>query len=446
MAVIELGLVHPDDDDPYPGPSRRPLPPRERRRLLVAVVAVCCVLTVTGSARPEPHGLPRLWSIPFAPEGSDFQLVGDGIYVLSRPSDRLTAYDARSGVVRWSIADLDGPIWMTAVQEGVLLLPTGITTVTHAEPDGTQSSREFSRDTVAIDAATGRQLWRARGEVAAALGDRVLLAEWNATGERARRLRMVRLRDGAAVWSRDRGELAYWTTDTTAGAQAERVVTVDPRGGAEVLAIADGSVVTTGRLPWTEPTRGGDNSMITVTGRRLHLDQTVHGESSVTAYDTDTLRRLWRSEQPWSGGSYECGPLLCISDGFGISGQDWETGALRWRLPGALGAYPLPDGRMIVDEAGGARRTLLDGATGRRLADLGQATPVWDALGRAGAYLVADTRQPAGLASVSRLDPASGEVVLRGAIMPVLGFTCKNQRDLLVCVTQDSRLVVTDVG
>jgi len=332
------------------------------------------------------------------------------------------------------------------VQDGVLLMPAGSARVTHEEPDGTRSWREFSRDTTALDTVTGRPLWRGRGEVAAVVGDRVLLSEWNGTGDRARRMRMVRLRDGGTVWSRDRVDLTYWATDTTAGAGAERLLTLDPDGRAEVLAIADGSVVTTGRLPWSGSTQGEDYSMITVTGRRLYLDQTVHNQSSVTAYDADTLRRLWRVEQPSSGGSYACGPVVCVSDGTTVAGHDRETGALRWRLPAAMNGFLLPGGRLIVDEEGGARHTLVDAATGRRLADLGPATPVWDSFGRATAYLVAGTRQPAGLTSVSRFDPASGEVVLRGTIMPVLDYACRYEDDLLACATQDNRLVVTDVG
>jgi hypothetical protein len=92
-----------------------------------------------------------------------------------------------------------------------------------------------------------------------------------------------------------------------------------------------------------------------------------------------------------------------------------------------------------VDQPG--RRT-----TGRLLADLGTATPVWDAQGRGTPYLVARTVEPPGRTSVSSFDPAAGEVLLRGTIVPVLDYGCQQQDRLLACVTPDDRLVVTDVG
>jgi hypothetical protein len=137
---------------------------------------------------------------------------------------------------------------------------------------------------------------------------------------------------------------------------------------------------------------------------------------------------------------------VCVSDGDTTAGHDRETGAQRWRLIGAANGYPLPGGRMVLDDGGGARRILIDGATGRRLADLGSAMPVWDSLGRGTPYLMARTTQPAGLTSVSTLDPRSGRVRLRGAIPAIVDYACQNEGDLLACVTQDNRLAVTDVG
>jgi len=448
MAVIELGLVPSHGDEPAVEPTRRPRHRAELRRVLVALVAVCCVLTVTGSTRPEPHGLTQLWSVPYSPDADAYRLVGDALYVLSQNGDRqLTARDIRTGAVRWSTTAVDDASWMmTTVEAGVLLMPTSVSMISRRDPDGTTYSREVSRDTVAIDTATGRRLWQRPGEFTTALGDRVLLAEWNETGERARRLRMVRLRDGGTIWSRDRGDLASWTTDTTPGTRPDRLVTVTAQGRVEVLALADGAVVTTGTLPWPTALGNNDYSAVTVQGRRLFLDQTVRDRSTVTAYDTETMRRLWAIDQTTSGGSFGCGPVLCILDGESTSGHDRGTGARLWRLSGTTSAYPLTNGQLLLDEDNGTRRALMDAATGRRLADLGTGMPVWDSTGRATPYLVARTVQPPGRTSVSSFDPATGEVTLRGAIPPTLDFGCQYEADLLVCPTQDNRLLVTDVG
>jgi hypothetical protein len=183
-----------------------------------------------------------------------------------------------------------------------------------------------------------------------------------------------------------------------------------------------------------------------VQGRLLYLDQTVGSRSTVTAYDTDTLRQLWTVEQTSSGGSYGCGPVLCISDADSTSGHDRATGKRLWQLPGSSNIFPLTDDRLLIDEENGVRRALLDAATGRRIADLGAGMPVWDSLGRASPYLVAGTRQPPGRTAVSRFDPATGEVTLLGAIAPTLDFGCQIEADLLICPTREDQLVVTDVG
>lgn len=445
MAVIELGFVASHGDEPSAEPAR-PRRRAELRRVLVALVAVCCVLTVTGSARPHPRGLTQLWSIPYSPEADGYRLIGDTLYVLSQTGERrLTAHDIRTGAVRWSTANVEHSSWVTAVEGGVLLMPTSISMISGKDPDGMTYSREVRRDTVAIDAATGRRLWQKAGEFMTALGDRVLLAEWDETGERARRLRMVRLRDGGTIWSRDRGDLASWSTDTTPGTRPDRLVTVTAQGRVEVIALADGLVVTTGTLPWPAA-RNNDYSTITVQGRRFYLDQTVRSRSTVTAYDTDTLRRLWAVEQASSGGSFGCGPVVCILDGKSTSGHDRATGARIWQLSKSTSTYPLANGQLLIDEDNGARRALMDAATGRRLADLGTGMPVWDPLGRAMPYLVARTTQPPGRTSVSSFDPATGAVTLRGAIPQTLDFGCQNEADLLVCPTQDNQLIVTDVG
>jgi outer membrane protein assembly factor BamB len=447
MAVIELGLVHANGDEPAPDPGRRPLGRSDLRRLLVALVAVFCVLTVTGSARPDPRGLTQLWTAPFTQDTDTFRLSGGSIFVLSGQGDRrLTAYDSRTGAVRWSTAAVEQATWLTTVEDGVLLMPVGTVSITEQDPDGNVSSREFSRDTVAIDATTGRQLWRRPGEVTTAIGDRVLLSEWNDTGDHAQLLRVVRLRDGATIWSRARAELDFWMTDTLAGAKADRLVTVTAQGAAEVLDMADGSVVSTGKLPWTQRSRNDDYSSINVQGRRLYLDQTIASGSSVSVYDTETLTLLWHREQTSGGGSYPCGPVVCISDAHGVAGLDNETGALRWRLPRATNGYPLLGDRLLVEEIEGTRRSLVDGKTGRVLTDLGTAMPVWDSLGRGTPYLLDRTVEPPSRTAVSRLDARTGEVLLQGAITPILDYGCQNEGTLLACVTQDNQLTVTDVG
>ena len=440
MTVIDLGRVDHEGDDPpagsRPGLWRRP----GWRRWLVAVVTVGCVLTVTGSARPEPRGLVQLWEVPFTLEANSYQATGDDVFVFDRAGARpLTARDARTGAVRWSIpnGDFTGPADAGA---GVLLVRAGATVVNLMDPGGSVYSRELSRDTVAVEASTGRQLWRQTGEVVTLVGAAALLVEWGESGDRARRIRLVRLSDGGTVWSRD-STAVTWAVDTTPGARPDRLLTVTAQGRAEVLVPADGSVVTTGTLLSPGPIGPEDYSSVAIEGRRLYQDRTVNGRTTVSAYDLDTLRWVWRVQQS-PGGSFGCGPVVCTIDGDSISGHDRATGSRLWRLPGLSGLYPLTGDRLLAED-GQNRLTVVAARTGQLLAELGRGRPVWDAQGRP-SRLIAGTRQPPGRTAVSSLDPTTGEVVLRGTVPPAQN--CRADRDLLICVTEDNRLTVTRIG
>ncbi|KUL41657.1 outer membrane protein assembly factor BamB family protein [Actinoplanes awajinensis] len=441
MAVIDLGRVGPAGDNSVgasrPGPLRR----SPRRRWLVTVVAVCCGLAVTGSARPDPRGLTPLWDVPFTLDANSYQLVGDGIVVLDRPTGRLTAHDARTGAVRWS-AQADDADGLAGARDGVLLIRAGVTVTNKVVPEGSPFAREFTRNTTAVDAATGRTLWRQPGETVTVVDDHALLLEWDENGERARRIRLVRLRDGGTIWSRDGGGAASLAIDMTSGVRAGRVLAVTVRGRAKVIAMTDGSVVTSGTLPRPGVARSEDSFSVTLHGGQLYQDRTVRGRTTITAYEIDTLRQLWSLEQP-SGGSFGCGPVVCVSDGESISGHDRATGARLWRLSAVAGVYPLTGGLLLTEQENGARHTVLEATTGRRLGELGRGLPVWDSRGHL-TYLIAGTRQPPGRTSVSSVDPASAEVVLRGTVASAQ--SCRTEGDLLICVTEDNRLAVTDLG
>jgi len=450
MTVIELGFITDEgDQQPAPrGPGRRDR--RDLRRVLVALVALACLLSVTGSARPDPRGLPQLWSIPVQPPNGDmFTLTGDTVYVLSRGDTTITAYDARTGARRWAIPAPPEPSWLDRVTAGVLLLPAGEATVRFTAEDGSEITHQISLDTVAIDTATGRQLWRQHGEYTVLSDDQVLLAEWNYRANAIRSLRAVRVRDGGTIWSYPTTDLASWTSGRGAdGSAADRIVTTTTKDhSVKVLDATDGHVVAAGRTPWgQQPGQDYAEASLSLEGRRLYVDQNVNGKSTIAVYDTETLRRLWQLEPDDSGGAYRCGPLLCLNSADSTAGYDLDTGKLRWRLAGLRNGYPLPNGRILVDDDDtGARHRLVDATSGRVLADIEAATPVWDYRTGDTPYLLAHTREPADLTSVSQFDAQTGETLLRGAIVPV-DSSCQTADGLLACITLDERLTVTDVG
>ncbi|MGW4946328.1 outer membrane protein assembly factor BamB family protein [Actinoplanes sp. NPDC004185] len=449
MAVIELGLVGAEGDEQDARPDRRPLGRRDLRSLLVAVVTAVSVLTVTGSARPDPSGLTELWSIPFELGSGAYMLTPDTVYVLTQPGqDRLSAYDLRTGGLRWSRPAPDDSSWLSGIRAGALLLPAGLSTAMYEDADGSTVTRELSRDTVAVDAGTGRLLWRQTGELINAEDDRALLSEWNEAGDKITTFRAVRLSDGSTIWSRPAGDIGSWATDNAPGAKAERLVTVTAQGRAEVLDLDDGSLVTTGTFPWRpESASENDYTTVTVDGAQLYLERNEGDASTVTAYDTDTLRQLWRVDRTAPGGAYGCGPVVCLNGTNDTTGRDRTTGEVRWRIPGAANGFPLLDGLLLVgDDETGARHRLVDTATGRQLIDLGTAMPVWDHRLRGTRYVVARAQNATNLTLISQMDPRSGQVLLRGTVAAVLDFGCQSSGDVIVCETGDNRLIVTDVG
>jgi outer membrane protein assembly factor BamB len=453
MSVIELGVVTRDDDEPPAAPVRHLFDRPGRRRALVAIVTAVCVLTVTGSSRPDPGGLPQLWSVPYEPDSGTFTLTADSVYVLSPLGESsITAHDLQTGAVRWSRPSPPEVNWLSGVQSGTLLLPAGMTTSEHVDEAGSTVYRQIQRETIALDAATGRQLWRKPGELVTIAGDRVLLTEWNKAGDEITTFRTVRLRDGGTLWSRPAGNAETWTTDFVPGAVPDRLVTVTAQGRAEVLSLADGRTLATRTIPWLPQSRDmveedEDHTSVSMEGGQLYLDHLVSGRSTVTAYDAATLQQLWQIKQQTVGGAFGCGPLLCLSTGTETTGHDRRTGEVRWQIPGAINIVPLRNGLlMVLDDETGAGHHLMDAVTGRRVADLGTAMPVWHYWGNAMPYLVAQAAPPADFSLLSWVDERTGEVLLRGRIPTVLEHGCQSNGTVVACMTQDNRLIVTDVG
>lgn len=447
MGVIELGVVT-DVDDHAPEPRRRPMRHSERRRVLLALVAALCLFGVTASALPVSHGPERLWSVPFRQGTDALTATSDTVYVLSPDHGDLTAYANRTGEVRWSNTGLRGVSWVGSVESGVMLLPADNTTVQLEHVDGGEVFRQFTRQTVALDSATGRQLWRQNGDLSISTGGLVLLADWNEDGTSARTLRAVRLRDGSPVWSLPAGGLETWATGAPLSFGADRLLTITPQGFLTVYDIADGRRVTGGKVTWHGQGREEDSyTNLAIEGRTLYLENVAGGQGRVTAYDTETLRELWHVDNRSYGGFMGCGPVLCLGSLHGTSGHDPATGRLRWTRAGAVNAFPLSSSLLLVDDQSSSKQALIDAETGREVRDLGSTTLVWsDWRTDDSPYLLTPTEQPPGLVAVSELDGRTGELRLIGTMEPMSDNSCQSAGPLLICVAPDQRLTVMDVG
>jgi len=439
-SLIELGYVVDATAAPEPPPDRR-----FARRLLVALIAVLSLVTLAGSTRPRPHGLVQLWSVALVGE-AQFTIVGDTVVVLGPDSRRLTSYWLATGRKRWSLTlPAEIPYLDVSGADGVLLLAVGLR-VTHPAPGNTLS---FLSSTVAVDAASGAILWRAPGVGMGwpATGT-ALLAESSSNGTDTARLRLVRLADGGTVWSRETPDVQRWIALGADAGNPDRVATISSAGDVWVLRLADGTESASGSVDWppVSPERG-DLSDLVAEGDALYVLHSTTNSATVTAYSDRTLQRLWRvTRTAHDNGFYPCGVVLCANGANELLGYDWRTGMVRWSVPGEESAVPAGPG-LLITENGTAEvhRSLLDAATGRRLADLGADRPPWKFAG--GPFVTLGTsRSQAGRTVVHWVDPRTGKTFTLGTIDGVVDLGCQIADRLLLCVSVPDRLTVTAVG
>jgi len=116
-AVIDLDRLAPEQP-----PAR--LPPRTRRRLLVAGTLALALLLPAAAAAPAVP-LVRPVRTVWVDGGATYQLLGDTLYVTERGSarPRLTAYPLPGGPPRWSvpITTAAGPVQLAELGDVILI-------------------------------------------------------------------------------------------------------------------------------------------------------------------------------------------------------------------------------------------------------------------------------------------------------------------------------------
>lgn len=444
--VIELGDVSrpagPFHDDPLPSVDRR-----LARRLRIAAVAVLCAFTLGAAVPAGPGAVRQMWELRFD-RAQAITLAGDVAFVHRRIDEEavLTAYHLPTGVPRWSQTtghDLGGVEFRPEAE--VLLLNSGEATARRVYQDGSSGELLFYRETVALDPATGDRLWTRPGQALASGAGGVLLEEVDATGA-VTAVGLVRARDGEPVWRRPVTGMPTATVSYRDG-QPHRIVTATERGELTVLRYADGSLLGNRQVPWaaTVPS-SGRHTLIRTAGDRLVVARSGPQQSTVTAYDIDTLGDLWRTVSGPFLWIQDCGKVLCLIGHHSLSGLDPATGRTRWETPEMAVVTWTGGGRLLVsDSADPPRQYLLDAADGSRVGPggIGQAYAAPDATDAA--LLLRPAASPAGHTAVSRLDLHTGETRLLGAMPTAHEFGCDASGTYLLCRSAD-RLIVTAAG
>ena len=423
MTLIDLG----DLAEAAARPAGAPVDVPRLRRLALAVLAAAGLLATTASAPAPPPLVRPVWSAAFRP--SDTMAVDGRTAYLNRTSPAgataVTAYDLATGKPRWSTPAGTGIAGYGVFSAGDVLLV----------PD------RSGHGTVALDAATGEQLWRAEGEAwpSVARGD-ALVTETDQSGA-VTGLRLVGLRDGHQVWGHAIAPAAQWALLTEDG-RPTAIVTMSAIGDATVYGYADGTPQHRGRVPWN----GVYSATLFAVGPYSVVVRTSSAQTVATVYGAG-LRRLWRSEE-LIGYVTVCGPLICTAGVRGVSGREPATGREVWRRDDLNFVWDLGGERLLLSAAAdlaSATTVLADAATGRTIGRPFGGQRAF-AAGPAGSLLLLrGTSTAPGRTVVNRLDLADGRQTLLGTVDRMAEQDCQGTPGYLLC-PRGQTLTVTAVG
>ena len=432
MAVIDL--------DEVTGEQSSPAIPLDRRRLFRAVLLLLSaagLLVIAGSAPGGSTGVRPLWTIDDFRDDDSVVLAGPTAYV-SRLADgrpQVAAYDLAGGKLRWTAVTGEQIAAQPPRPAGdTVLAPTDPLTTKVVMPDGGEYLYLSPRNTVALDARTGTELWRTAGNATPSAGTGTALVVGD--GE----LRVVRLRDGGEIWRRSTAPLAGWTP-LPDYLHPETIATAGQDGLLSVFGYADGKLRATSRVPWETKTRSA--TLIPAGPNLAVIRDDPSRDSTTTVYSADDLRPLWTA-----GYLSPCGELLCSVAIDGVAGRDPATGHEVWTEPAARNMFPVGDNRVLLAQnIDVSEEQLIDSRTGRALGPpvIGAMAYNYDLDDRL--YFVRPSINPPGRLVVTRLDLADGAQTPLGVFGTSGGEQsfCVAARGYLACPREDG-LHVLAVG
>jgi outer membrane protein assembly factor BamB len=423
MTTIELGDVSSPGYEPTPRGWRGP-----GRGVAVAVTVLVTLVTVAGSVRPPPSGLSLLWTTPMS-EADGVMLGTDAVYVNRNTTgtSRVTAYDLVTGAERWEKweTQTNGDLQLIE-QAGLVLLTTDVI-------DQELRSR---RETLALDARTGRRLWVADGLIGGVHGTDALMADYTTVGT-PYRLRMIRLADRSVIWARDTPDLHLFSV------AGDRLITATVDGVVEILRLADGLRLAGGQVRWVKPDAEANQfDDLFIVGDDLVLTRNWQRNGDITVYRLDTMAERWRLPDLANGYAFVCGPALCVCRGALLTAYHLTTGARLWQVAGIDNPFAATDDRIIVDR-GNEGLLMIDPTTGAGIGTrVRGGTTVWNLDPDGDVFVLHPTSSPPNRTSVTRWDVATGSSRILGTLDLLTGYRCQTRGGYLAC-NRDSQLEVT---
>ena len=321
------------------------------------LLAGCEGPTYGGGTEKDPAGLQVLFKVPVERADNAFVPASDGQRLYADVNRRIEAFDLGTGARLWSYQrPLGGPSSLVA-RDGRLF---------------------WAGDTaVALDAATGRELWRYVLESTAGLGESDGDAQAYYVGTRNHRVYALRAADGELLWTRDLGP--DWPFGgvvrgmTVSGDTVYAVVEHDTGVNGH---IGTGDVFAmdrhTGAIHWVH--RNGDGTGLDiyqsagrVAGRLLLLS--ANWENDYVALDRFTGTEAWRAHGEDSSFGMDEAPEVQGARAYVASHDqhamalDLASGEVLWRTRVGSGANKVAPcgGRLLVQDLGLSVVNLADG-------------------------------------------------------------------------------------
>jgi outer membrane protein assembly factor BamB len=420
--VIDLGDMRQHQELVVPEPVRMP----RRWRFTWALAGLAVLVTTLGPALPQPAPLAEA-TIP-ARLGDAAFAVGGRYYVVT--SDRtalgprtITAYTLPDAARLWQ-----APLPLSGALRGVGAAAGQMFISTQPEP------RE-EVESVAIREATGQIMWRRQALFEGVTpGGEVLL--WTSpkgtpagfTGRET--LEAVDPVTGAVQWSY-RVPVGAWLSYRYAGRLVTHVVTLLTSGTVEVRGVEHGRVLAAADLL---PTRSPDlpANHVQFAGDMMLVRQ---GPMAV-AYGLERLDRRWSApvELAREYVTPGCRDKLCLVAHLGgVRLIDPATGRMLWSDP--TRAFISPAGDFLIGEQRGrdgrTELTVLDPATGREVARLGEWTVIAPP-GDGGELTAMRTDLTTARAWLARVDPATGGARFFGVVRGITG-DCEVHAGAVIC-------------
>lgn len=462
-SVIDLGCL--DGRETLTPVPRRGLRHRTEIRGLAFIVVVVLTLLLGGGVRAAETRFAR--QLIRIGENAGFTLADSALYVRSSGNDAITAY-TQQGRRLWTAR-----LKLLAISSGIV--PAG--DVVLVAEDCAGASR-----TAALDARTGRRLWREPGRPLTAnhgAGLAVVVidrpdANRDALIEPPSFVSGLDLRTGRVRWAYGIGLAGGVSAALIVQSQAPRkvaavaMVVFDSVRNARLVDFHTGATTPVDTLP---PSLIGNLTVrlgtvfAAVTPLRASTDSLRDAQVvgpfglrwTVQAYGVQTLQPTW--ETTLDAGPFvfkPCGDLICATGGGQVHALDPQTGEVRWRAAWSYASSdaeadrdtrdsrgPKPGGVAVAvaDATSGSPKIgLIDVRTGRTVANVGRWSPVGE-IGAAWVPLTRPARHSSPHTEVAVLDRDGGKVHALGEFLGP-GTSCQANGRRLACATTDGDLAV----